>query len=66
MMCAAPPAALTLFCWGKGLRLWGGHIFYATLSSYTNFVVIWALPYLTAVVLYRYSDLLTWHFAFLR
>ena len=63
---AAPPAALRPICRGKERRLWGGRIFYATLDWHTDFVVIWALPYLTAVVLYRYSDLLTGHLAFLR
>ena len=63
---AAPPAALRPICRGKGRRLWGGRIFYATLDWHTNFVGIGALPYLTAVVLYRYSDLLTGHLAFLR
>ena len=62
--CAAPPAALTLICRGKVRRLQGGRIFYATLDWHTDFVGIGALPYLTAVVLYRYSDILTGHFAF--
>jgi phosphatidylglycerophosphate synthase len=42
-----------------------GAIFDATLDRYTDFLVIGALTYLTAVVLDRYPDLLIGHLSFL-
>jgi len=42
-----------------------GAIFDATLDRYTDFLVIGALIYLTAVVLDRYPDLLIGHLSFL-
>ena len=42
-----------------------GAIFDATLDRYTDFIVIGALTYLTAVVLDRYPDLLIGHLSFL-
>ena len=61
----APPVALTDLP-GERAPPRGGRISYATLDWHTYFVGIGALPDLTAVVLYRYSDILTGHFAFLR
>ena len=48
---------------GTGSR--EGAIFDATLDRYTDFLVIGALTYLTAVVLDRYPDLLIGHLSFL-
>ena len=42
-----------------------GAIFDATLDRYTDFLVIGALTYLTAVVLDRYSDIFIGHLSFL-
>jgi len=42
-----------------------GAIFDATLDRYTDFLVVGALTYLTAVVLDRYPDLLIGHLSFL-